>query len=69
MSNIINYRNYGCKGKPYFQYSQTISEENVCFLRKYPLFVHFLTPFGRFSCWSMARKGAQTYSMCYDKGE
>ena len=68
MSNIINYRNYGCKGKPYFQYSQIISEENVCFLRKYPLFVHFLPCFWHFTSSLKARKGAQTYSMCYDKG-
>jgi hypothetical protein len=34
MSKIIDLRNYGCKGKPYFQYSQIISEENVCFLLK-----------------------------------
>jgi len=41
MSKIIYLRNYGCKGKPYFQYSQIIREENAHFLRKYPLFVHF----------------------------
>ncbi|RKV75272.1 MAG: hypothetical protein D8H91_13585, partial [Alloprevotella sp.] len=41
MSKIIDLRNYGCKGKPYFQYSQIIREENAYFLRKYPLFVHF----------------------------
>jgi hypothetical protein len=45
MSKIIDLRNYGCKGKPYFQYSQIIREENAHFLRKYPLFVHFFAPF------------------------